>query len=58
MWKFRFWLAVARVYNKLAGATLSIVRFFVERSKHGTAKYDEYYSKYVESQKNKHEYLK
>lgn len=58
MLKFRFWLAVARMYNRLADVTLGVSRFFVERGKHGIKKHKEYYSKYVESQKDGHEYLK
>lgn len=58
MLKFRFWLAVARMYNRLADVTLGVSRFLVERGKHGLKKHEEYYSKYTESQKERHEYLK
>lgn len=58
MWKFRFWLAVAHIYNDLAKVTSCVTKFFIERCKHGIKKHDEYYSKYIESQKDGHEYLK
>lgn len=58
MWKFRFWLAVARIYNRLSDVMLDISSFFNERCKHGLKKHDEYYSKYIESKESKHEYLK
>lgn len=58
MWKLKFWLVIARIYNRLADITLDISRFFNERCEHGTEKYKECRSKYSESQKNQHEYLK
>ena len=58
MWKLKFWLAIAKMYNRLADVTLGVSRFLVERGKHGIKKYDKYYSKYAESQKERHEYLK
>lgn len=58
MWKFRFWLAVAKMYNRLADVAIGISKFFVKRGKHGIKKHDEYYFKYVESKESKHEYLK
>lgn len=35
MWKFKFWLAIAKMYNRLADVTLGVSRFLVERGKHG-----------------------
>lgn len=65
MWKFKFWLAIAKMYNRLADVAIDmadvaigISKFFVERGKHGIKKHDEYYFKYVESKESKHEYLK
>lgn len=58
MWKFRFWLAVAHIYNRLADVALGVSRFLVERGKHGLKKHEEYYFKYIESKESKHEYLK
>lgn len=58
MWKFRFWLAIAKMYNRLADVALAVSRFFVERGKHGIKKHDEYYFKYIESKESNHEYLK
>ena len=58
MWKFKFWLAVAKIYNMLAGVTLGVSRFLVERGKHGIKKHGEYYFKYIESKERNHEYLK
>ena len=58
MWKFKFWLAIAKMYNRLADVTLSVSRFLVERGKHGIKKHKEYYFKYIESKESKHEYLK
>ena len=58
MWKFKFWLAVAKMYNRLADVTLGVSRFLVERGKHGVKKHNEYYFKYVESKESNHEYLK
>lgn len=58
MWKLKFWLVIARIYNRLADITLDISRFFHERGKHGLKKYDKYYSKYIDSKESDHEYLK
>ncbi len=58
MWKFRFWLAVAGAYDKLADITLDVAHFFNERCKHAIKKYKEHRLKYAESQASKHEYLK
>ena len=58
MWKFKFWLAIAKMYNRLADVAIGISKFFVERGKHGIKKHDEYYFKYVESKESNHEYLK
>lgn len=58
MWKFKFWLAIAKMYNRLADVTLGVSRFLVERGKHGIKKHNEYYSKYAESKERNHEYLK
>ena len=51
MWKCKFWIAIAKMYNRLADATSGVTKFFLERSKHGIKKYDEYYVKYIESNK-------
>lgn len=58
MWKIKFWLVVARIYNRLSDVMLDISSFFHERCKHGLKKYDKYYSKYAESKESDHEYLK
>lgn len=58
MWKFKFWLAIAKIYNRLADVTLGVSRFLVVRGKHGIKKYNEYYFKYIESKERNHEYLK
>jgi hypothetical protein len=58
MWKLKFWLVVARIYNRLSDVMLDISSFFHERCKHGVKKYDEYSSKYAESKESNHEYLK
>ena len=42
MWKFKFWLAIAKMYNRLADVTLGVSRFLVERGKHGIKKHKEY----------------
>ena len=47
MWKFKFWLAIAKMYNRLADVTLGVSRFLVERGKHGIKKHDEYYAEEV-----------
>lgn len=58
MWKFKFWLSVAHVYNDLAKVATGVTKFFIERRKHGIKKHDEYYFKYIESKERNHEYLK
>ena len=58
MWKFKFWLSVAHVYNDMAKVTTGVTKFFIERCKHGIKKHDEYYFKYIESKERNHEYLK
>lgn len=56
--KFKFWFAIAKMYERLADVTLGVLRFFVARGKNGIKKYDEYYVKYIESKERNHEYLK
>ena len=58
MLKVKFWLVVAKMYNRLADVTLGVSRFLVERGKYGIKKHDEYYFKYIESKESNHEYLK
>ena len=58
MWKFKFWLAIAKIYIRLADAMLGVSRFLAARSNHGIKKYNEYYFKYIESKERNHEYLK
>lgn len=58
MWKLKFWLAIAKMYNRLAAVTSGVTKFFIERCDHGIEKYDEYYVKYIESNERNHEYLK
>ena len=45
MWKIKFWLAIAKMYNRLAYVTSGVTRFFMERCDHGIKKYNEYYLK-------------
>ena len=58
MWKFKFWFAIARIYDRLADITLGVSRFLASRSNHGIKKHNEYYVKYIESKERNHEYLK
>ena len=51
MWKIKIWLSIAKMENRLADVTSVVTKFFLERSKHGIKKYDEYYVKYMESNK-------
>ena len=45
MWKINFWLAIAKIYNRLAYVTSCVTKFFMERCNHGIKKYVEYYVK-------------
>ena len=58
MWKFKFWLAIAKIYNRMADVTTGVTKFFIKKCKHGIKKHDEYYFKYIESKERNHEYLK
>ena len=58
MWKIKFWLAIAKIYNRLAYVTSCVTKFFMERCNHGIKKYVEYYVKYIKSNERNHEYLK
>lgn len=58
MWKIKFWLAIAKMYNRLAGVTSGVTKFFIEKCNHGINKYYEHYFKYIESEERNHEYLK
>ena len=58
MWKIKFWLAIAKIYLRLADAMLGVSRFLAARSNHGIKKHNEYYFKYIESKERNHEYLK
>ena len=58
MWKIKFWLAIAKIYIRLADVALGVSRFFVARSNNGIKKHNEYYFKYIESKERNHEYLK
>ena len=58
MWKFKFWLAISKIYNRLADVASCVTKFFIERSKHAIKKHYEYYFKYIEPKERNHEYLK
>ena len=58
MWKIKFWLAIAKIYNRLAYVTSCVTKFFMERCNHGIKKYVEYYVKYIKPKERNHEYLK
>ena len=58
MWKFKFWFAIAKIYDRLADVTSGVTKFFIKRYKHGIKKHNEYYFKYIESKERNHEYLK
>ena len=58
MWKIKFWLAIAKMYNRLAGVTSGVTKKFIERCNHGINKYYKYYFKYIESKERNHECLK
>ena len=58
MWKIKFWLAIAKMYNRLAYVTSVVTNFFMKRCDHGIKKYNEYHLKYIKSKERNHEYLK
>ena len=58
MWKIKFWFAIAKMYNRLAGVTSGVTKKFIEKRNHGINKYYEYCFKYIVSKERNHEYLK
>ena len=52
MWKFKFWFAIVKIYDRLADVTSGVTKFFIKRYKHGIKKHNEYYFKYIEGKKS------